>query len=69
MITLNLHVPAVSDTQPAFTCSKSVIKTPRQYVQSVNIRTNTRRPSGVFIVKFEQVSCIVLLFPLFTLKK
>ena len=39
MITLNLHVPAVPDTQPAFTCSKSVIKTPRQCVQSVNIRT------------------------------
>ena len=60
----------ISDTQPAFTCSKSTMKTPEQFKQAVQInnkgtrttsqsnnkdnRRRHRRRYGVFIVRFEQ---------------
>ena len=53
-------------TQPTFTCeigSKLPIKTPEK-----RQRRQLRR-FGLFIVNFEQISHIVLVFPLLTLNK
>ena len=41
-------------------CSKLTIKTPEQ---------RQRRPSGIFIVNFEHISHLCLVFLLFTLNK
>ena len=43
------------------TCSKLTIKTPE--------RRDERRRSGVFIVNFEHISHLVLVFPLLTLSR
>ena len=51
-----------NETQLVFTCSKSTMKTPEQSVKSV-------QNSGLFIVNFEQILLIVLVFPLLTLNK
>ena len=51
--------------QPAFTCSKLATETREQgvkYVQSCQWRR-----SGVFIVKFEHISRLILVFLLLTL--
>ena len=53
------------EAQLAFTCSKSTMETPEQCVKSV--QSSVR--SGVFIVNFEQISHIVLVFPLPTLSR
>ena len=54
--TFNTYVTICLDalTQPAFTYSKSTMETPEQ---------------GVFIVNFEVISHIALMFPLLTLNK
>ena len=75
----NHHFPIIAtslinhlkSTQPAFTCSKWIMKTPEQYKKSVQSYQNQvqRRPSDVFNVNFEQISPIVLVFSLLTLKK
>ena len=65
----------ISDTQPAFTCSKSTMETPEQFKKAVQInnkgtrttsqsnnkdnRRRHRRRYGVFIVRFEQISDII----------
>ena len=54
-------------TQPAITCSKLTIETLEQGVNYVQI-CQWRR-SGVFIVNFEHISHLVLLFLLLTLNK
>ena len=48
----------ISTTQPAFTCSKLTIETLEQGV---------KYKSGVFIVNFEHISHLVLVFLLLTL--
>ena len=52
--------------QPAFACSKSPIETAEQCVKSV--QSHWRR-SGVFIVNFEQILHIALVFPILTMNK
>ena len=47
-------------SQPAITCSKVTIKTPER---------RHRRHSGVFIVNFEHISHLVLVFLLLTLSR
>ena len=62
-------------TQPAFTCAKIIIETLEQgvkYVQSNNKDTRTTdrrywRRSGVFIINFEHISYLVIVFLLLTL--
>ena len=52
----------------AFTCTKPVMKTPKQWVKSVQSYIKTReqcqlhRPD-IFIANFEQISHMVLVFP------
>ena len=70
---------AIAVSQQAFTYSKSTIEMPRKSVKSVQSQHNLHSfvcwgtmaviRSGVFIVNFEQISQIVLVFPLFTLNK
>ena len=61
--------------QPVFTCSKFTIETPEQgvkYVQSYALKTPEPRQwrrSGVFIVKFEHISHLALVFLLLTLRR
>ena len=60
--------PAIPNTlsiqiQPAFTCSKLIIKTLEQGVKYV------RRRSGVFIVNFKHISHLVLVFLLLTMSR
>ena len=59
-------------TQPAFTCSKSIMKTPEECKIcskfTITTRERHQRRSGVFNVKFEQIS-LVLMLPLLTLNK
>ena len=50
-----LHVQIMS-SHPAFTCSKSTMKTPEQCVKSAKFW----RRSDVFIVNFEHISYLVL---------
>ena len=48
------------------------METPEQCVKSAQLKINnkdTRMTSGVFIVNFEQISPIILLFLLLTLNK
>ena len=57
-------------TQSAFTYSKLTIETPEQGCSKLTITTPGRRywcRSGVFIVNFEQISHLLLLFLLLTL--
>ena len=62
-------------SQPAFTCSKSKIETPKKKVGNLfkvndkDTKTTSRRRSGVFIVNTEQISHIVVMFLLLTLNK
>ena len=59
-------------TQPAIACSKLTIETLEQgvkYVQKLTIKTPERRRSGVFIVNFEHISHLVVVFLLLTLSK
>ena len=62
-------------SQQAFTWSKSTIETPEQCVMyeiCSKLKTTERhhwRRSVVFIVNFEQISHIILVFPLLTLNK
>ena len=64
---------AENTTQPVFTCSKLTIKTLEQsvkYVPKLIIKTPERRQlrlSRVFIVNFEHIPHLVLMFPLLTL--
>ena len=51
-------------TQPVFTCSKLTIETLEQRVKYVQRRW---RRSGMFIVNFEQISHLALVFLLLTL--
>ena len=58
-------------TQPAVTCSKLTIETLEQgvkYVQSQQERRQWRR-SDVFVVAFEHISHLVLVFLLLTLSR
>ena len=61
--------------QPAFTCSKLTIETLEQGVKicsKLTIKKPERRQwsrSGVFIVNFEHISHLVLVFLLLTLNK
>ena len=61
-------------THAAFTCSKSIIEKKEMYeicsklIIEIPERRHWRR-SCVFMVNFEQISHIVLLFPLLTLNK
>ena len=57
------HDRVFEPSQPVFICSKSTMETPEQFVKSF------KRRSGTFIVNFEQISPIVLVIPLLTLKK
>ena len=59
---LNRHVTYVA--QPAITCSKLTIETLEQGVKYVQSQW---RRSGVFIVNFEHISHLVLVFLLLTL--
>ena len=55
-----------------FSCSKSIIETPELCeIYSKLIKTLERRQgrSGVFIVNFERILNILLVFPLLTLNK
>ena len=57
-------------TQSALTCSKSTIETAKQFVKSVNnkdTRTTSMTPFCFFIVSFEPISHIFLVFSLLTL--
>ena len=60
-------------TQPTFTCSKLTIETLEQgvkYVQKLTIKTperHHRRFSGFFIVNFERISHLALVFLMLTL--
>ena len=59
-----------STAQPAITCSKLTIETLEQgvkYVQSLKLRQCRR--SGVFIINFEEISHLVLVFLLLTLSR
>ena len=59
----------MSSTYSAFTCSKLIMETQKQslkYVVKVNKHWNDVND---FIVKFEQISHIILVFPLLTLNK
>ena len=64
---------AENTTQPVFTCSKLTIETLEQgvkYVPKLIIKTPERRQlrrSGVFIVNFEHIPHLVLMFPSLTL--
>ena len=64
---------AENTTQPVFTCSKLIIETLEQgvkYVPKLIIKTPERRQlrrSGVFIVNFEHIPHLVLMFPSLTL--
>ena len=51
--------------QATFTCSKSTLETPAQCANSVQIIS--RQQNGV--IDFEQISLIVLVFPLLTLNR
>ena len=66
---------SIEQPHPAPTCAKSTIDTPKQ---SWNLLTKLtikkpegrlRHRAGVFIVNLVQISLIVLVFPLLTLKK
>ena len=59
-------------TQPAFTCSKLTIETLEQNVKYVQLTRKTLerrqwRRSGVFLVNFEHISHLALVFLLLTL--
>ena len=54
--------------QLAFTCPKSANETAEQYVNFFS-KLTIKTCSGVFNVNFEQISHIILVFPLFTLNK
>ena len=61
-------------THTAFTCSKSIIEKKRNVwnlfkVDNRDTRRRHWRRSCVFMVNFEQISHIILLFPLLTLNK
>ena len=61
-------------SQSAFTCSKSTMETSEQCVNSVQVYskdtgTTLMTSPCVFIGNFEQISHIVLVFALLTLKK
>ena len=57
-------------SQPAFTCSNSTMETPELQVKSVQKQQQRYSSfSGVFIVNFDQISHILLVFPLLTLNK
>ena len=58
---LSISCLLLTITQQAFTCSKLTIKTLKQGVK--------RRRSGVFIVNFEHISHLVLVFLLLILNK
>ena len=57
-------------TQPVFTCSKLTIETLEQLCSKLTIKAAERRQwhrSDVFIVKFEHISHLVLVFLLLSL--
>ena len=61
-------------TQLAFTCSKLIMESLEQYVNLFKVhnkdtRTTSWRHFGDFIVNFEQISLIALVFPLLTSHK
>ena len=59
-----------STTQPAFTCSKLTIETLEQVWNMFKVNNkDTRTMPGVFIVNFEHISHLVLVFLLLTLNK
>ena len=59
-------------TQSTITCSKLTIEALEQgvkYVSKLKIKTQERRQRRVFIVKFEHISNLVLLFLLLILSR
>ena len=58
-------------TQPAFTCSKLIVKTLKVWKRSKSTTKTPKRRhwrrSGVFIVKFEHISHLLLVFLLLIL--
>ena len=66
LLTLNMHFS--TESQPAFTCSKLATEALEQGVKYVQRHMRRQwRSSGAFIVNFEHVSHLVLVFPLLTL--
>ena len=49
---------------PVFACSKSIMETPKQRGNNEGTRRQWRHHSDVFLVNFEQIWYIVILYPL-----
>ena len=66
------RVLRVLATQPATTCSKFTIETSCEICPKLTIKTPERhqwRRSGVFLVNFEHISHLILVFLLLTLSR
>ena len=60
----------MGSSQPAITCSKLTVETLEQGVKCVqSVKCVQWRRSGIFIVNFEHISHLVLVFLLFTLSR
>ena len=67
---LNASLSAMELSQPASSCSKLTKETREQICSKLTLKTPERRywrRSGVFIVNFEHISDLALLFLLLTL--
>ena len=65
---MNTFSQIIIVTQPAITCSKLTIETLEQGLKYVQSYKDTRTP-GVFIVNFEHISHLALVFLLLTLSR
>ena len=59
----------LKSSQTPFTCSKSTMETRKECMESMATERSQCRCTSVFIVIFEDISYIVPVFPLLTLKK
>ena len=69
-VTMEPFLVPILDTQPAFTYSKLTIETLEQRVKYIKVNNKDTRAtpcSAVFIVNFEHISHLVLVFLLITL--
>ena len=70
--TLFFHLLTNKHSQLTFSCSKSPIETPEKRCEifsKLTIKTPERRRSGIFIVNFETISYLFLVFLLLTSDK
>ena len=66
---ISKYIFHLSQSHLPFTCSKAALETSKQCVNLFNVINKDNRATPYFLVNFEQISHIVLVFPISALKK